>query len=147
MLVNRQTDSIKTAYALANTALTAGGSGDNTKVTGASIDVTGFDSAKLSVGYSATLSASQTLSLAIEMQESADGSNWDTAVVLQTLAVVATATGTGTATINVPISTAKKYVRVNVTPDLSNANTDTATINGQLVLANYSGTLPIATTF
>lgn len=108
---------------------TAAGTGDNTAVTGATIDRLGYESAKVTVGYLTTLTADKTLSLAIAYQESSDGSNWDTAVDLQTATVAKTGAVTaavGEVSHSLDLRAKKRYIRFNYTPDLSHSGTDTA---------------------
>lgn len=118
---------------------TAGGSGDNTKVTGQTINRQGFLSGVLAVAFKATLAEDETVSFAVEVQESADGSNWGTAEVLQAATVAATgdtggSTEYGVVEINENLKGRKKYVRYNITPDLSATTTDTLTWGATFVL-------------
>jgi hypothetical protein len=120
-------------------ALTAGGSGDATAVVGVAIDrfATGSMplSAELLLAFSAVLGATKSLSIGtVKIEQSPDGSNWD-ATALMTFTdpgIVASSVGGGTVTgvvkLNVPLGSAKRWVRVDFTPDLSAANTDTATV-------------------
>ncbi len=122
---------------------TAGGTGDNTKVTGQAIDRLGFESGVLAIAYKAALAEGKTLSFAVEYEESADGSNWDTAVSLQSATVCSTG-GTGGSTnhgvveIDLNLRPRKRYVRYNVTPDLNATGTDTVTWAGVLVAGGAS---------
>ena len=129
---------------------TAGGTGDNTKVTGATVDRVGYGSAAVAIAYTATLAATKTLSFAVEVQESDDGSTWGTATALQAATVQATgqsggSTETGVLKISDSFETRARYVRYNVTPDLSNTGTDTASVAVTVVLGGaYNGTtLPV----
>lgn len=109
--------------------VTAAGAGDNTAVTGATIDRLGYNSAKLTVAYKTTLGASETLQFAIEYQESADGSSWDTAVALQAATTAKTGSVTnsvGQVSHDVDLGAKKRYIRFNYTPNLSAGATDTA---------------------
>jgi hypothetical protein len=115
----------------------AAGAGDNTKVTGQSNDRQGKWSGKLVISYKTTLAATKTLSFAIEHQDSADNSSWDTAVV--DLAATVEKTGAltddyGTVVLDVNLSGRKRYTRYNITPDLSNTATDTVDWAAVLVL-------------
>lgn len=123
---------------------TAGGTGDGTAVTGATIDRAGFGSAQLVAAYKASLTADKTLSIAAEIQDSADGTNWNTATALYTSTVVETGVATnkvGEKRTNIDLSGYARYVRVNFTPDLSNSGTDTAIVAATLVLGGAT-TLP-----
>lgn len=126
--------------------VTAGGAGDNTAVTGATIDRLGYDSCEVSVLYKTTLASSETLQLAIEYQESADGSSWDTAVALQAATTAQTGVQTnkvGIVTHEVDLRAKKRYIRFNYTPNLSASGTDTADTAAVCVLGGAK-TLPAA---
>lgn len=135
-------DQIAVRRAAANTAATAGGSGDNTEVVGVIIDraAIGFpQSCKVAIPFTATLAAAATLTLAWDMDEG-NVSDLSDAEVLkaETAQVVATGPGgggtvTGTFEANVPLAGAGRYVRLNFTPNLSAANTDTAALSAVIV--------------
>ena len=119
----------------ANTAVTAGGAGDNTAVTGEIIDRAALgwpQSCVVAVPFSAVLAASQTLSLAITLQ-SGEAANLSDAATFASRpnGVVATGAGTrtGTVELDVNLSGAGRYVRANFTPDLSASGTDTAALS------------------
>ncbi|WP_313669151.1 hypothetical protein [Sandarakinorhabdus sp.] len=134
---------ISVARAAANTAATAGGSGDNTAVTGVIIDRAALgwpQSAVFAVPFTTTLGATNTLSVAMTVQDG-DNSGLSDAGTFATRAngVVATGPGgggtvTGVVELDVNLSGAKRYVRLNFTPDLSAANTDTAALSAVAVL-------------
>lgn len=141
-------DLIAVRRAAANTAATAGGSGDNTAVTGAIIDraeIGSPQSAVLAVPYTTTLAAGETLSIGYSVQEG-NAANLSDAAVLAAAdpAVVATGPGTfaGTFEVNVPLAGAGRYVRANFTPDLSASGTDTAALSAVLVFGG-SDRLPV----
>jgi len=112
--------------------IVAGSGTDNVKVDGQTIDRLKFDSLVLSVAYIASLAATKTLSIAIEEQQSADNSNWDVAtVVLASTVVLTGASGgsvgsVGVTNTNINLASKKRYVRYNITADLNNSGTDTA---------------------
>ncbi|AXQ93199.1 hypothetical protein LV780_04855 [Cereibacter azotoformans] len=132
-------DKISVRRAIANTAATAGGTGDATAVTGAIIDRAALGwpkSAVLAVPYTATLAAGKTLSLAYALQHG-DASDLADASALASADAAVVATGptgggtlAGTFEVNVSLAGAKRYVRLNVTPDLSATATDTAALSG-----------------
>lgn len=128
----------------APSVVTAAGTGDNTKVTGATVNRKGAESCVLAIGWAAALTDEKTLSLAIEIQESDDDSTWDTAVVLQAATVIKTATATTNYSdvykVKVDLKERKQYVRFNITPDLSNTATDTAEFVAVACLMGYSDT-------
>lgn len=120
--------------------ITAAGTGDATKVTGQSIDLlnkTNGGSGVLVVSGVAALTAAKTLSIAVELQESADNSSWDTAEVVEAATTVASATGNNqfARAYGILLKSRKRYIRFNVTPDLSHTSTDTATFSSVLVIA------------
>ena len=119
---------LKCLVAAAGTALAAG-AGDATKVTGQSIDRRDYGSGVLNIAYTATLAEDKTIAFAAEYQESADGSTWDTAVAMQASTVDATggsggSTEVGEVEIDIELENKKRYIRFNITPDLSNTATD-----------------------
>lgn len=130
---------IKVDRAAANTAVTAGGAGDNTLVTGVIIDRAAIgwpESAVVAIPFTATLSASQTLSITPVVQEG-NAANLADAANLAAPGAQIVATGAGTVTgtyeLNVSLRGAGRYVRVNFTPDLSAGATDTAALSAVLV--------------
>lgn len=133
---------IKVDRAAANTSATAGGTGDNTAVTGVIIDRAAIgwpESAVLAIPFTATLAAAATLSIGYTVEEG-NASNLSDAATLQTEAAAVVATGpggggtvTGTFEVSVPLRGAGRYVRANFTPNLSAANTDTAALSAVLV--------------
>lgn len=134
---------VLTAYALAFTNATAAGSGDNTEVDGATLDTAALSARANSVVFvvqaRATLTADKTLTVTANLQDSANGSNWtditDPAVIL-----TLTATGGGTGRIGYDLTRARRYVRIQATPDLSHSATDTATISGIAVFGGLDRT-------
>jgi hypothetical protein len=130
--------------AAANTAVTAGGAGDNTLVTGVIIDRAALgwpESAVLAIPFTTTLAATETLSIGYTVQEG-QNSGLSDAETLKTAtpAVVAVGPGgggtvTGCFEVSLNMRGAGRYVRANWTPDLSRANTDTAALAAVLVVA------------
>lgn len=124
-----------------NVAITAAGTGDNTKVNGATLDTLGYLDAVVVLNWKTTLASSETLSFALELQESDDGSTWDTAEVVQALTAVETGAQTasyGSKEYLVDLQgrdkARKRYIRFNVTPDLSASGTDTVNAAGSVRL-------------
>jgi hypothetical protein len=79
------------------------------------------------VPYTTTLSATETMSLAVMVQDSADGSVWSAAETLlasaeQASGGVAGATVTGIIELNDDLNSRRQYVRYNVTPNLSQSD-------------------------
>lgn len=140
-------DACSSANSGAPSLITAAGTGDATKVTGQTLDRKQSDGALahscvVSTAYLAALQATETLSLAHELQESADGSTWDTAEAIEASTVKATGEAGGSNERGVDehsvnLMARKRYIRFNVTPDLSASGTDTATFHTQAVLGGF----------
>lgn len=132
---------------IANTALTAGGGGDNTAINGSTIQMSTLfannqraESLALLLGGKATVASSQTLRVTVTLQESVDGTTWTN---------LATGTATvGPVTVVTGVTTAADWqyefgwdltkvsqdrLRFVVTPDLSAGSTDTANVFGVVV--------------
>lgn len=132
---------IKVDRAAANTAITAGGGGDNTEVTGITLDRAAMgwpESAVLAIPFTATLGAGQSLSIGYTVQEGQASGLGDAAtLVTAAQAVVASSVGgglvTGTFEVNFSLRGAGRYFRANWTPNLSAANTDTAALSAVIV--------------
>lgn len=130
-------DLITSKLGSAFASLTAGGAGDATAVVGVWIDrfATGAVplSAELLLAFSATLGANKNLSIGtVKIEQSSDGVNADATAYLTftdpgiVASSVGGATVTGVVKLNAPLGSAKRFVRVDFTPDLSAADTDTA---------------------
>jgi len=131
----------KALFAKAETAVTAGGTGDNTEVTCAWIDRKGFQSLEALIAYTATLAGDATLSIKANLQHSDDpnGSNAEDYGTAYPVTVQATgdsggSTETGVVQLGFDLTMAKRYVSLQFTPDLSRANTDTAKVVPTYVL-------------
>lgn len=128
---------IHAAYAAASTSATAGGSGDNTEVTGVTIDLlalpTRYESIAFVLAATATLAATKSLTIAAKI-ETSDASNMSGATDLVASATVLTLTsadgGTerGTAKVGASLEYASRYLRIKFTPNLDATATDTAVI-------------------
>lgn len=125
---------LKTACSNAGNTATAAGTGDNTEVAGAIIDLTAIGnprSAKLVISYVTTLTADKTLSFAVDVDHG-DASNLSDASVLDSgfattvVKTGAVTAGVGTVELDVNLAGAKRYVRANATPDMSHTSADTA---------------------
>lgn len=121
--------------------LTAGGNGDNAKIVGNTINRQTYGmpaSCVVNVSAYFNLADTETLSLALEIQESSDGSSWDTAVAIEAATVVYTSSGGETEGVvrsyKIKLSDRKQYVRFNCTPNLSASSTDICTVHGTVSL-------------
>ena len=159
-----------TVPASAHVSATAGGAGNNTVVTGTTIDRLTLKpygaaaavgnaapvGAMFEIFYDTSLSSTYTLSLnAVTVEHSPDGSTWSVLYEQgQTGAtappsnwpaagVVASATGQGVVTFGCNVQGADRYVRILFTPDLSNTATDTATLAAACTFSGY-GEVPAA---
>lgn len=126
--------------------IVAGAGLDNSKVTGQTIDrKSGTALAhSLSIGtsYLAGLDDGETISLAHEIQESANGSDWDSAEVIEALTVEATQSGAGQSRgiseHAIDLMDRKRFFRINVTLDLSRGATDEATFHSVGTLGGWN---------
>lgn len=135
---------ISVRRAAANTAATAGGAGDATEVTGVIIDRAALgwaESVVLAIPFTSALGDGNTLTLAWTLQHG-EASNLSDAATLASASAATVATGgtggstvTGTLEAGVSLRGARRYVRLNFTPDLNRANTDTAALSAVLVFA------------
>jgi len=129
------------------TSIVAGGAGDNIAVNGNALQRSALQNprgAALSLLWSATLAANQTLSLTnIKVQDSADGIIFADYLTFADPGVVAQGAGTksGVATFSAFLDGARDYVRVTFTPNLSAGATDTAILLPVFVLTGFE-TLP-----
>lgn len=131
--------------------VTAGATPDNHAVTGLTIDREASHmplAAVLAILFEAVLAASKTLSIkSVSIQHSDDGAtNWATYLSFNDPGVVATgqsggSTERGQFQISANLSSAKRYIRVMFTPDLSAANTDTCEVVSELIFTGFD-TIP-----
>lgn len=141
-------------YANAGTDVTAAGTGDATEVDCAYVDRQGYMSLKVVIVYRAVLASNNTLSIAANLQDDADGSGAGTDFgTAYASTVVATgdsgsgSTETGVVEMDFDISGAKRYVRLQFTPDLSDTTSpaDTAELSAVYILGG-SDTNPVTAT-
>lgn len=144
---------LKLVRAAALTSATAAGSGDNTLVTGTTIDLwskTLFPggppkSLALGLNYTTTLASGETLGLGTVLIETGDASNLSDATTLTSAASGTVETGgsggstnTGMYQLSANLETAKRYLRCKFTPDLSRGGTDTAQISASFAFAGFA---------
>ncbi len=140
MLLTDKASNVKTAFSDIVASITAGSTYDNVEYLGNEIDITGFESGKLSINYITTLTASETFKVAVKIYQSdASGSGYDSGTALLASTTVATGAKTGyesTYDLNIPVlSQYKRYAKFGITPDLSKASADTVAFTSSLVLA------------
>ena len=132
-------------------ALTAAGSGDATAVTGITIDRFTLNMPMSLVATSvgeATLSSGATLSLLTDIKHSDDDTTYTSLTSEASTVIVTGASGGSVASgfshsVSVNLSSAKRYVKICPTPDLSAAGTDTAVLR---VVAVLGGENPLPAT-
>lgn len=131
----------------APSVITAAGGLDNSEVTGVGIDRKSSkgdlaDSMSICTSWLAALDSGETISLGHKIQYSSDNNSFDTAVVIEAATVVKTAGSAdnfrGEEEHTVNLRGQKRYYRVNVTLDLSRANTDTASFATQVAMGGYA---------
>lgn len=116
----------------------AGGTGDDTAITGASVLADKYNSGKLVITYTTTLADTKTLDLDVLFYHSDDNSTWTT-VTVETAKVVATGTtggSTHTGVYEYDFNREKigRYIKCTVTPNLNATGTDTARVATLFVL-------------
>jgi hypothetical protein len=129
-------------YARVGSTATAGSTGDNTEVTGDSIDITALSARPASVVFeipvSAVLADTESIVVTGLIESSADNSTWETLVASATLLTMTSDGGTtekGVARIGADlIQSDVNYIRFKATPNLSRANTDTAALGAAVAV-------------
>jgi len=126
-----------TVYQGIGTAV-AGGTGDDTAITGASVLAQNYNSGKLIVTYTTTLADGKTLDLDVLFYHSDDNSSFTT-VTVETAKVVATGTtggSTHTGVYEYDFNREKigRYIKCTVTPNLNATSADTARVATLFVL-------------
>lgn len=118
----------------------AAGTGDATEVNGGWVDRRGRDSVAVFIAYRGVLTAAATLSIAANLQDAVDGAGTGAADFGAALANAVRATGagggsteTGTLKISFDLTAARRYIRLQMTPDLSAGATDTARVSAMFV--------------
>lgn len=127
----------------ATAAITAAGAGDNTEITGDTINVQTLAERPSSVSFeipvTATLAATETCIVTGLIEKSVDGSTWVTLVASATLLTLTGASGgsteKGVARIGADIIQSDcNYIRFKATPDLSRSGTDTMQVGAAVAI-------------
>lgn len=137
-------------FALQSTSATAGGSGDATEVNGTTIDLTQVPGSPNSVVFElpfrAVLGAANTGKITANLQDSPNGSDWtDITAPADILLLTGKSGGStelGVARIGFDLTKARRYIRIQATPDLSAANTDTAVMGGGVATFGWLNEVP-----
>ena len=133
---------VKVFPAVAPYNIVAGGTNDNTEKTGTALERTSFKGGKLAIVITATLAQSATAIVkSVKLTHSDTSGGTYTDFWTEKTNVITLTGGTGGSTENgvyqiiLPdLESAKAYIKVAVTTDLSAANTDTAVVAPVLVL-------------
>lgn len=142
-----------------SSAWTAGGASDNVQFFGSSIDRMAMSTGSLArtldvvVAWDATLGSGNTLSLAFDVQDSADNSTFADYATEAATTVATGPSGGGrvqgvtrlvvassdkpTGTPGITIGSARRYLRFGLTPHLSAANTDTGVVQAVGIFAGF----------
>lgn len=147
-------DVLQNAQGLAMISTVAGSGDDGAEQDGETIQrsaLTGgpFNSAHVVFPYSTTLADTKTLTLVANLQDSPAGSSWtDITGATFASAVVETAddpalTFHGNIEINLDLTNVEDYIRCQVTPTLSAANTDTAIVGCVFIFAGAQKEFPL----
>lgn len=140
MFLTDKASEMKTAFSDIVASIAAGSTYDNVEYLGNEIDITGFESGKLSINYITTLTASETFKVAVSIYQSdVSGSGYDAGTALLASTTVATGALTGSEScydLNIPVlSQYKRYAKIGITPNLSKGSADTVAFTASLVLA------------
>ena len=116
---------------------------DNVDYESATIDRAGYGSAKIMVGYSASLACGVTApaKITVAMKDSTDDSTWTDYADVLASSTLAAITSTGVKEVDVDLASYSRYIKVKYTPDLTASNTDTL-ITGFDVLLGGATELP-----
>lgn len=140
--INNAAALIAARFGAAGIDVTAGGSGDAAEVNCAWIDRRGFGSLKAVITYTATLAAAATLSFAANLQDASDDAGTGAADFGADLPATVVATGpggggtkTGVVELDFDVTGANAFTRLQVTPNLSAANTDVCEFGVTYILA------------
>lgn len=133
-IYNDDGKSVKSEYLLNIPQWTAGSTvTDAVKQTTAVVDVLGYRSGKVVMAYDTTLSSTKKLNYTLSIQDSANNSDWNTAVVLAsglTIATYSTTTAVkDTYEVDMNLEPYGRYIKFNFTPDLTATDTDTCAMN------------------
>lgn len=131
-------------FARASTgAITAAGAGDNTEITGSSINIASLahrpSSVVFEIPVTATLAATQTCVVTGLIEKSVDGSTWTTMVASATLLTLTGPSGgatvTGVARVGGDlIQSNANFIRFKATPNLSASGTDTMNVGAAVAV-------------
>jgi hypothetical protein len=135
---------LKPFIASGDAAVAADGTHDNVEMTGESILLNGdYSSGKLVIGWKAAIATAATLKFAVQHQDSTDGSSWDTAVIDVAATIVKTAAAgavfNGVQEYDYKLTASKKYIRFNITADLSAGSVDTVQWEATLIALRREG--------
>ena len=132
-----------------NIAITAAAGTDNSEVTSATIDRYSFtqgrgQSAVFVMQVTATMASGETAAVSCKFEDSADSSSWAAfGAAMSTTTIVSSAGGavtakSGTVQYGINLSSARRYIRVKLTTNLSASGTDTALSCGVVVVGGQS---------
>lgn len=139
---------LRAKFCAAETDVTAGGTGDNTEVSTAYLDVTEYNSVTFLLPFTATLGDGESLAISGNLQDASAiggtgvGDFGDAIAATTVITNSGGGTETGVAVAEFDVSQTRGYVRFQFTPNLSAANTDTAKIGCVAVLGGLHGANP-----
>ena len=134
---------IRSFLGLGPNTVTAGGAGDNVAQNGVAINRRGFYSGVAAVIVRAVLGANQNVVTTVTVQHRPEGGAWTNLSAPRnfTLSTVSAATVEGVHEVDFDLEGAEAEIRLVVTPNLSAAGTDTATV-GAVVTLGEATSLP-----
>lgn len=131
------------AFAEPVVSVTAGGSGDATEAVGNSINLESLAKRPASVLFAipvrATLAEGETIGVVGKIEKSADGSTWVDLLASASLLTLTGGSGgsteEGVALMGADlVESGCKFIRAKFTPDMSRANTDTASVGAAVAI-------------
>lgn len=140
---------IAAAAGLAAGSVTAGGTGDDTAMTGLTLDRAAFEplclSGALVVQFNPTLATDESVAASCTFEDSADGTNWDDYDGGPGADAVKTSTVDGPQAVvfKCQLGGARRYVRGNPKFNMSASGTDATVVNGGVWIIGGADELPI----
>ena len=143
---------IRAAAGLGASSITAGGAGDNTAITGLTLDRHQFDQLLLSAAFvvqiNPTFGVGESAAASCVFEDSADGSSWETYDAGPPSAAVQTLSTDGAQAVvfKCQLGGARRYIRAKPLFNMSASGTDTLAVLGGVWVVGGSDELPITQT-
>lgn len=118
---------------------------DAVKTTTPVVDRAGYNSAQFVIGAKTTIATSKALNCIVNILDSANNSDWSAAEQLVSASIVSglTTANIDTYPIDIDLAGYERYIKFEITPDLTATGTDTAWVTTSLNLCGAEA-LPVA---